>query len=68
MTEVHFEFCFILIGKLTMAFLTGQSWRVFQSWYTSIGPEQGYRHCFTDGLNQSLVLSVVQATVRKVKN
>ena len=32
--EVHFEFPFILIGKLTMAFLTGQSWRVLKSWYT----------------------------------
>ena len=32
--EVRFEFPFILIGKLTMAFLTGQSWHVLKSWYT----------------------------------
>ena len=28
---MHFEFPFILIGKLTMAFLTGQSWQVLKS-------------------------------------
>ena len=26
------------------------------------GPEQRFRRCFADGLNQSLVLSAVQAT------
>ena len=29
--EVRIEFPFDLIGKLTMAFLTGQSWRVLKS-------------------------------------
>ena len=28
----------------------------------SWGPEQGFRRCFADGLNQSLVLSAAQAT------
>ena len=45
-----------------MAFLTGQSLRVLKSWYTGGGPEQGFRRCFADGLNQSLVLSAAQAT------
>ena len=44
-----------------MAFLTDQSWRVLKSWYTCEGPEQEFRRCFTDGLNQSLVSSVTQA-------
>ena len=40
--EMGFEFPFILIGKSTMAFLTGQSWRVLKSLYTGGGPEQGF--------------------------
>ena len=32
--EERSEFLFILIGKSTVAFLTGQSWRVLKSWYT----------------------------------
>ena len=35
--EVRFEFPFILIGKSTIAFWTGQSWRVLKSWYTGGG-------------------------------
>ena len=58
------EFPFNLIGKSTMAFLTGQSWRVLKSWYTCGGLEQGFRCCFADGLKQSLTLSVVQASIR----
>ena len=30
--EIGFEFPFILIGKSTKAFLTGQSWRLLKSW------------------------------------
>ena len=45
-----------------MAFLTGQSLRVLKSWYTGGGPEQGFRRCFADVLNQSLVRSAAQAT------
>ena len=44
-----------------MAFLTGQSWRVLKSWYTGGGPEQVFRGCFADELNQSLVSSMAQA-------
>ena len=29
--EMHIEFTFNLIGKLTIAFLMGQSWRVLKS-------------------------------------
>ena len=65
LSEMHFKFPFILIGKSTMAFLTGQSWHGLKSWYTGVGPEQlGFQCCFVNGLNQSLVSSVVQATVK----
>ena len=56
-----FESPFNLIGKLTIAFLTGQSWRVLKSWYADGDLEQGFRRCFADGLNQSLVSSAAQA-------
>ena len=58
--DVRFEFSFVLIGKSTVAFLTGQSWCVLKSWYTDGGPEQGVWRCFADGLHQSLVSSVAQ--------
>ena len=59
---MRFKFPFNLIGKLTLAFLSGQSWHVFKSWYTGGDPEQGFQHCFADGPNQnSLVDSVAQA-------
>ena len=48
--ELRFEFSFILIGKSTMTFSTGQSWRLLKSWYTGDGPEQRFRRCFADGL------------------
>ena len=35
----------ILFGKSTMAFFTGQSWRVLKSWYKAGVPEQGFRCC-----------------------
>ena len=55
------NFLFILIDRTTMAFLTGQSWRVLKSWYTGETPEQGFWCCFADGLNQSLVSCAAQA-------
>ena len=55
------EFPFILIGKSTIAFFTGQSRSVIKSCYTGGGPEQGFWCCFTDELNQSLVSSAAQA-------
>ena len=48
-----------------MAFLTGQSWHILKSWYTGAGPEQEFRCCFADGLNQSSVSSVALATLWK---
>ena len=38
-------------------FLTGQSWRILKSGYTAGSPEQGFRRCFADGVNQSLISS-----------
>ena len=32
--------------------LTGQSWPILKSWYKGEGPEQGFRHCFTDRLTR----------------
>ena len=55
--EMRFKFVFSLIGKLTMSFLKGQSWRVLKSGYTGGAPEQEFRHGFADGPNQSLVSS-----------
>ena len=37
--------------------LTGQSWHILKSGYTAGSPEQGFRCCFADGVNQSLILS-----------
>ena len=62
--EMHSEFLFLLIGKSTMAFLTGQSWRLLKSWYVCGDPEEGFWHCFADGPNKSVVSSVVQATLQ----
>ena len=58
--EVRFEFPFNPVGKSTIALLMGQSWRILKSWYTGVGPEQGFQRGFADGLNQSLVSSVAQ--------
>ena len=41
--EMRFEVLFNLIGKSTMAFLTGQSWRVLKSWYKGNGGGGGVR-------------------------
>ena len=45
------------LPKLCSATLTGQSWRVLKSGYTAGSPEQGFRRCFADGVNQSLTSS-----------
>ena len=34
---------------------------MLKSWYTAGVPEHGFRRCFADGLDQSLVSSVAQA-------
>ena len=49
---MRFEFPFNLIGKSTMGYLTGQSRRVLKSRHTDGDPEQGFRRCYSDGLNQ----------------
>ena len=64
--KVHFKFCFIFVGKSTMAFLTGQSWRILKSWYSAGDPEQGFWRCFPDGLNKSWVMSLTQADAPQV--
>ena len=56
---IHFEFSLNLTGKVTMAFLTGQSWCVLKSWYAHGGPVQGFWHCLANRLG--LVLSVCGA-------
>ena len=38
----------MLIGKLTMTFLTGQSRHILRSWYMDGGPEQRFWCCFAD--------------------
>ena len=48
-----------------MVFLTGQSWCVLKYWFTSGSLEQGFRRCFADGLNQSLVSSAMQARLEQ---
>ena len=65
---MRFEFPFNLIGKLTMAFLTVQSWRVLKSWYTGGDLEQGFRRCFVDGLNQKLPVVCGAGQVQDIVN
>ena len=43
---------FHLDWQIDNGFLTGHSWRVLKSWYTSGGPEQRFRRRFVDGLNR----------------
>ena len=49
-----FQISFQPDGHIDNGFLTGQSWHVLKSWYTGGGLEQGFQHCFADGLNHSL--------------
>ena len=68
--EVRFEFPFNLIGdhdKQNKAFLTGQSWRVLKSGYTAGSPEQGFRRCFADGVNQSLISSARRLALHRLQ-
>ena len=61
--ERRFEFPFNLSGKLTMAFLTGRSWRVLKSWYTDGRLEQGFQRSFAGRLNQKFSFDLAQATL-----
>ena len=65
---MRFKFPFNLIGKSTMAFLTGQSCHVLKSWYTGWDLEQGFRRCFADGLNQSQRVQVHSRRLRVSKS
>lgn len=56
----------MLIGKATMVYLTGQSWRVRKSWYIGEGPDHGFRRCIEDGLKQNLVSCLVQTTRKPI--
>ena len=55
LTEMRFKFPFNLIGRLKMAFSTGQSWCVLKSWCTGGGREQEIWCCFADGLNRKFI-------------
>ena len=57
--EMRFEFLFTLIGKSTMDFLTGHH-GAYSNPGTQLGPEQRFRRCSADGLNQSLVSFVAR--------
>lgn len=57
---VRFEFPLILIGKLTMINPGAYS----NPGTKGGGEERGFRRCFSDGLNQSLVSSTAQAIGR----
>ena len=59
--ESAFRISFILIGKSTMPFFKRPVMLRTQIRIHRWGPEQGFRGCFAEGLNQSLVSSVAQA-------
>ena len=59
--EVRFEFPFIVIGISTMAFLTGQSWRILKFWYTGGAQNKDIGAISQTGFTESLVPCVAQA-------
>ena len=52
---MRFEFSFKLIGKSTMAFLTGQSWRVLKSWTQAGAQNKDFAADSQTDLTRSLV-------------
>ena len=66
LVEVVSNFLSSLSSNRQCLFLTGQSWRILKSWYTGVGPEQGFGCCFADGLNYSFVSSVAQAIFTQI--
>ena len=52
---MRFDVSFYLIGKSTMAFLTGEQWRFLKHWYTGGGLEQGFGAVSQSDVNKSLV-------------
>ena len=65
--EEHFEFPFNLICKLTMAFLTSQSWPILESWHTGWGG-QGFWYCFDDKLNQARVVQMLDSAIHRINH
>ena len=69
-TGSAFRISFHLYWPIDNGFTTSQSWRVPKSWYTGEeglggggeGAEKGFRRRFAEGVNQSLVSSVAQAS------
>ena len=59
--KVRFEFPFIVFGKSTMAFLTGQSWRILKFWYTGGAQNKDIGAISQTGFTKSLVPCVAQA-------
>ena len=47
-----------------MAFLSGQSWRLLNSWYTDGGPEHRFRLCLAHFTNRSLIACARRARRR----
>ena len=61
---MSFDVSFYLIGKSTMAFLTGEQWRLLKPWYTGWGLEQGFGAVSQSDVNKSLVLrSMAKANI-----
>ena len=52
--EACFELPFNVTGKMTMTFLTGQSWCMLKSRDTVGGPERGFQSCFVGRHNPKL--------------
>ena len=65
--EEDFEFPFNLICKLTMAFLTCQSWPILESWHTGLG-EQEFWYCFDDELNQAQVVQTLDSAIHRINH
>ena len=64
LSEVSWEFPFILIGNSTLAFSRGQSWDLLNSWYTDRGPEHRLRLCLADFTNRSFIACATLARRR----
>ena len=60
--EVCFKFLFNMIGKSAMAFFNRPIMARTQILVHRWGPRTRFWHCFADGLNQSIVSFLVQAT------
>ena len=57
-----FEFPLNLIGKSTLAFLKGESWRALKSWYTGGAHNKDFCVVSQTDLTRSLVQSLARAS------